>query len=168
MKKLQILITIAFVITTISLSAYAVEPNASIEQRGTVDQNTGIFKDNERPDKCDKCEKDPLKRLEGRKENIQKEYKEGKITKEKADELTEKIDKHITKIKEFNSLSLPEKKEQLSKKVKSHVDQEIKDGEITKDEGEKIIKDFNKDLENWDGKGFPEFIGKGNKHKAKD
>jgi len=165
LKKLQIFITIAFVISIISSSVYATQPNIGLEQNGAVEKNTEIFKDHEKQDKCDK---DPLKRLEERKENIQKEYKEGKITKEKADELTQKIDKHIAKIKEFNSLSLPQKKEHLSAKVKSRIEQDVKDGKMTKEEGEKKLKNFNKDLENWDGKEFPKFMGKGDKHKIKD
>jgi len=168
LKKLQIIITIAFVISIISSSVYAAEPNTGLEQNGAVEQNTGIFKDHEKLDKHEKCNKDPLKRLENRKESIQKEYKEGKITKERADELTQKLDKHIAKIKEFNSLSLPQKKEHLSSKVKSRIEQEVKDGKISKEEGDKILKDFNKDLENWDGKEFPKFMGKDNKHKVKD
>lgn len=144
-----------------SSGVFAAELATGLENKGAVEQNTGIFKDEK---KLDKFDKDPLKRLEERKENIQKEYKEGKLTKEKADELTQKIDKHIAKIKEFNSLSLPQKKEHLSIKFKSHIEREVQDGKITKEEGEKIIKDFNKELDNWDGKEFPRFIGKGPKN----
>lgn len=165
MKKLQILITIAFVISIISLSVYATEPNTRLEHKGTFEKNNGLCKDYE---KHGKCEKDPLKRLENKKESIQKEYKEGKITKEKAEELTEKVDKHIAKIKEFNSLSLPQKKEHFSSKVKSRIEQDVKDGKLTKEEGEKILKAVNKELENWDGKEFPRFMMKGDKHKVKD
>lgn len=164
MKKIQILITIAFVISIISSSVYATEPNTGLGQNDAIEQNTEIFKEHDRKD--EKGEKDPLKRLQDKKENIQKEYKEGKITKEKADELTQKIDKHIARIKEFNSLSLPQKKEHLLAKVKSHIEQDVKDGKITKEDGERILKDFNKDLANWDGKEFPKFMGKcDNKHK---
>ncbi|MHB8062459.1 MAG: hypothetical protein ACYDG2_07490 [Ruminiclostridium sp.] len=165
MKKLQILITIAFIISIFSSSVYAVEGNTGLEQNGAVEKHTGVCK--EHGDK-DKCDKDPLIRLENRKEGIQKEYKEGKITKEKADELTKKIDKHIVKIKEFNSLSLPQKKEHLSSKVKSRIERDVKDGKLSKEEGEKIVKDFNKDIENWDGKEFPGFMYRGDKHKVKD
>ena len=163
MKKLQILITIAFVISIISSSVYAAEPNTGLVQNGTAEQNMRACKGHD--GKFEKGEKDPLKRLANRKENIQKQYKEGKITKEKADELTVKIDKHIAKVKEFNSLSLPQKKEHLSAKVKSHIEKEITDGKITKVEGEKIIKDFNTKLENWDGKEFPGFMHKSAKLK---
>jgi len=165
LKKLQILITIAFVISIISSSVYATQPNTGLEHNGVVENNTGIFKDHEKQDKCDK---DPIKRMENKKERIQKEYKEGKITKEKADELTGKIDKHIAKIKEFNSLSLPQKKDYLSSKVKSRIEQDVKDAKITKEEGDEILQNFNKELEHWDGKEFPRFMGKGDKHKVKN
>jgi hypothetical protein len=162
LKKLQILFTIAFVISIISSSVYATEANTELEQNNTVEQNTATLKAREKNhQKCDKCDKDPLKMLEERKQKIEKEYKEGKITKEEADEKTKKIDERISKIKEFNSLSLPKKKEYLSSTVKSRVEQDVKSGKITKEQGEKIIKDFNEKLEKWDGKDFPGFMGKG-------
>lgn len=169
MKKFHILITIAFIISIISTSVYAAESNYVLEQNEAVEQNTEIFKEHDK--QFEKGERDPLKRLENRKENIQKEYKEGKITKEKADELTQKIDKHIAKIKEFNSLPLPQKKERLSEKVRSHIEREVTDGKITKEEGEKIINDFKKDIESWDGKEPPKFMhkcDKCNKNKSKN
>lgn len=170
MKKIQILITIAFVISIISSSVYATEPKIGTEQNGTenngkVEQKTKIFKEQ---DSNEKHRKDPLERLEERKENIQKEYKEGKITKEKADELTKKIDKHITKIKEFNSLTLPQKKEHLLDKVKSRIELEVKAGKLTKEEGEKKLKEFSKELENWNGKQFPRSMKRCEKCKSKN
>ena len=166
MKKFQILITIAFIISIISSSVYATEPNAGIDQNNKVEQKTRIFKEHDK--QFEKGERDPLKRLELKKENIQKEYKAGKITKKEADELIEKVDKHIAKVKEFNSLSLPQKKDRLSSKVKTRIEQEVKDGKLTKEEGEKLIKEFNNNLENWDGKEFPRFMHhKGDKHICK-
>jgi hypothetical protein len=166
LKKLQILITIAFVISIISSSVYATQPNNGLEQNGAVEKSTEIHKEHDR--QFEKGERDPLKRMENKKESIQKEYKEGKLTKEKADELTKKIDKRIEKIKEFNSLSLPQKKEQLSLKVKSRIEQDVKNNKITKEEGEKIFKAFSEELENWDGKEFPGFMHGCHKHKVKD
>lgn len=163
LKKIQILITIAFIISIISSSVFAAEPTTGLEQNGAVEQNTGVCKGHD--GKLEKGEKDPLKRMENRKVNIQKQYKEGKITKEKAAELTEKIDERIAKVKAFNSLSLPQKKEHLSAKVKSRIEQKVKDGKITKEVGEKIIQDFSKKLASWDGKEFPRFMHKGGKHK---
>lgn len=154
MKKNQILITIALILSIISPNVFAAEQSAGLEQ------NTVIIKKHEQDGKG---EKDPLKRLEKRKELIEKELKEGKITKEKADEMTDRIDKHIAKIKEFNSLSLPQKKQFLSEKFKSRIDHEVKQGKITKEEGDKALDEFNNSLENWDGKGFPQFMKKNDK-----
>ncbi len=131
------------------------------KEKSNTENKGGILKKG----KCGKCNKDPLKRLEERKESIQKDLKEGKITKEKAEELTKKIDERIVKVKEFNSLTLPQKKEHLSKNFSSHLEKQIKDGRITKEEGEKIQADFNKQLESWDGKEPPKFMHKIKKHK---
>lgn len=210
MKKLQILVTIAFIISIMSFGVFAMPeadagPNSNIEksniennntEKGNVENNNteksniennntgksnvennntgksnvensnkenkgGILKKG----KCGKCNKDPLKRLEERKESIQKDLKEGRITKEKAEELTKKIDERIVKVKEFNSLTLPQKKEHLSKNFSSHLEKQIKDGRITKEEGEKIQADFNKQLESWDGKEPPKFMHKIKKHR---
>jgi hypothetical protein len=225
LKKLQILVTIAFIISIMSFGVFAMPeagagPNSNIEksnidnnnteksnvennnteksniennntEKGNVENNNtgksnvennntgksnvennnkeksnienkgGILKKG----KCGKCSKDPLKRLEERKESIQKDLKEGRITKEKAEELTKKIDERIVKVKEFNSLTLPQKKEHLSKNFSSHLEKQIKDGRITKEEGEKIQADFNKQLESWDGKEPPKFMHKIKKHR---
>ena len=157
MKKIKIIIAIAFIFSMISSSTLAAQSIVAVEKPNATEQNAGLFK------KHDKCEKDPIKRLEERKKDIQKEYNEGKITKDKADELNKKIDERIVKIKEFNSLPLPEKKERLNERFKYHIEQDVKNGKITKEEGEKIIQEFSKQLENWDGNDFPKFKGKSKK-----
>ncbi|PYG87813.1 uncharacterized protein DUF2680 [Ruminiclostridium sufflavum DSM 19573] len=181
MKKLQILLAIVFITSMLSSGTFAAQSNADSGQAGTTEQGArvsmnrpkqadgqlkgnkshvaGLFKD------ADKHEKDPIKRLEERKESIKKECEEGKITKEKADELTKKIDERIAKIKEFNSLPLQEKKDRLNEKIKAHVEHDVQNGKITKEEGDKIIQEFNKQLENWDGSDFPKFKGKCERNK---
>lgn len=180
MKKLQILAAMAVIISIISFKVFAIPetdvgPNNYVENKNTEKASTekssngeGNAENNKgmlHKDKCGKCGKDPLKRLEERKESIRQELEKGNITKEKADELTKKIDERITKIKEFNSLTLPEKKEHLSKKFNSHLDKNIKDGRITKEEGDILLKDFNKQLEGWDGKEPLKFMHRYKKHK---
>gem|GEM_PF-2349124 len=230
MKRLQILVTIAFIISIMSLNAFALpqagpEPNSNIQNGNTPNGNiqngniqnggnpsgsdpksnnpngniqnggnpsgnapksntpngniqNGNTPNSNNPDsnapksnsksnegkaekgKCHKHHKhhkDPLKKLEEKKENIGKDLKEGKITKEKADELTKKIDERIKQINEFNSLPLPEKKQRLSKNFNSSLEKKILEGKLTKEEGEKLQADFNKQLESWDGKDFPRF-----------
>lgn len=155
MKKLQILVTIAFIISIMSFSSFAL-PDAGTQPENKIEKSNS---------NCDKCHKDPLKRLEERKGKIQQDLKDGKITKEKADELSSKIDQRIAKINEFNSLTLPEKKEHLSKKFNSYIEKQVKDGRITQEEGSNMLSDFNKQLENWDGKEPPKFIHKMKKGK---
>ncbi len=168
-KLLLILITIAFMISMISINIFAA-PEAGPQPDNNIENSKAGNKDSEKTDienkdKCDNCHKDPIERLEEKKQEIQKDLKEGKIAKEKADELTKKIDERIEKIKKFNSLTLPEKKEHLSKNFNSRLEQQIKDGRITKEEGENLLADFNKQLESWDGKQPPKFIHNLKKHK---
>ncbi len=213
MKKLQILVTIAFIISIMSMNAFALpqtgpEPNGNIQngniQNGNIQNgsnpnnsspngsnpksntpngniqngsspNSSSPKSNTKSDegkaekgKCHKDHKhhkDPLQKLQEKKEEIGKDLKEGKITKEKAEELTKRIDERIRQINEFNSLPLPEKKQQLSKIFNSNLEKKILEGKLTKEEGEKLLADFNKQLEKWDGKDFPHFTHKG-KHKS--
>jgi hypothetical protein len=162
LKKLQILIAIAFIFSIISSSTFAAQTINNAEQVGVTEKDAGFFN---RDHKHEKCEKDPIKRLEERKKDIEKEYKEGNITKEKAEELTKKIDERIAKIKEFNNLTLPQKKERLNQKFKAHIDQNVKNGNMTKEEGDKAIQEFNKQLENWDGNNFPKFKEKSERHR---
>ncbi len=193
MKKLQILVTIAFIISIMSMNAFALpqtgpEPNGNMQngniQNGSNPNNSNPnnsspnsstpksnTKSNEGKAEKGKCHKhhkdhkDPLQKLQEKKDDIGKDLKEGKITKEKADELTKRIDERIRQINEFNSLPLPEKKQQLSKIFKSNLEKKILEGKLTKEEGEKLLADFNKQLEKWDGKDFPHFTHKG-KHKS--
>ncbi len=192
LKKIITLITITFITSIVSFNALAVpeqgaEPNSNLENKGYKGlENKGLenkgpgneghnFKgidknniENHSGDiekkQCEKCHKDPLKRLEATKEKISKDLKEGKISKEKADELTKKVDVRIAKIKEFNSLSLPEKKQQLSEKFKSRLDEAIKEGRVTKEEGEQLQADFEKQLKDWDGSRPPKPIHKHKRH----
>jgi hypothetical protein len=158
LKKLQIVIAAVFIISIMSSTVVAAEINTVAEQNGSSEQSTGLFKCDEK-NKCNE-HKDPIKMLEEKKECILKECKEGKISKEKADELIKKIDEHISKIKEFESLPLEKKKEHLFCRFKSCIEQQIKEGKITEQEGHKRLCEFAKELEKWDGKSFPKFMGK--------
>lgn len=106
-------------------------------------------------------QQDPVKMMEEKKEHVREMLKEGKIDKEKADEITRKIDARIGKIKEFNSLTLPEKKAALLKKHKEYVEMMVKEGKMTQKEAEKLTKKFTEELEKWDGSGYPRFFKKG-------
>ncbi|ACL75527.1 hypothetical protein [Ruminiclostridium cellulolyticum] len=155
MKKIKILFTIAFIISILSSSVFAVESNiGSKSQDGENGQHKEEIKDKE---KCQKCRKDPLKYLEDKKQSIEKDLKEGRISKEEADEKIKEIDQRIQKIKEFNSLPLSEKKAKIYSRFQKHIDKKVSDGIITNEEGQKLLTEFKKELDQWDGKDFPKF-----------
>lgn len=111
-------------------------------------------------------ELDPVKALQARKEKVQEYLKEGKITKDKADAINAKIDSKIKAIQEFNKLTLPQKKDKLKSDIKAAVEKKVKDGKLTQDKANEVIKEYNEKVENWDGTGRPPFFKKGAGHKG--
>jgi len=111
-------------------------------------------------------EKDPIKYLERMKQKVQTLLKEGKITKEEADKINAKIDEKIKKINEFNRLPLDKKKEKLLSNLKDHLEKKVKEGKLTKSQMNKIMKDYEKKVKEWDGNGFPPAPFKGCKPKG--
>ncbi len=166
MKKIKVLLTIAFVISILSSNVFAVESDIdSKSQDGAVDQHKEEIMDK---DKCEKCRKDPLKYLEEKKQSIEKDLKEGLISKEESDEKIKEIDQRIQKIKEFNSLPLPEKKAKIYSRFQKHIDRKVSEGKLTSEEGQKFLTEFKKELDQWDGKDFPKFKMDKMKHKKHD
>lgn len=106
-------------------------------------------------------EKDPLKVLDEKKEKVQELLREGKITKEQADEITRKIDENINAIKDFNKLSVEQKKKHLLEQFNKSIDQRAKAGKITKDFAEELKKEYRCRIEQWDGQGYPGFLVRG-------
>ena len=74
-----------------------------------------------------KGQTDPIKALELRKERIKQQLKEGKITKEKADEIITKIDAKIEEIQEFNNMTVQQKKDSLIRRFKTSIEQKVKE-----------------------------------------
>jgi polyhydroxyalkanoate synthesis regulator phasin len=100
-------------------------------------------------------QKDPIKELESRKEKIKKLQKEGKISKEKADKAISDIDLKIKKIEEFNKLPLEQRKSILIERFKTHIDNKVSEGKLTREQADIIVKDFTARIKAWDGKGYP-------------
>jgi len=100
-------------------------------------------------------QKDPVKILEGMKKKLQKKVRSGEITKEKADEITRKIDEKIREIRELDKLPLEEKKDRLEKKFRASVEEKVRSGKLKPEEAERLIKKFSEKLKEWDGKGYP-------------
>lgn len=163
--KIKYLLTAASVsLSLLVLPIYAVsgdidkdKTNDTVKKIQTAGKRFDINKNGLKRGNCDNCEKDPIKALEEKKAEIQEKAKEGKITKEKADELCKKIDERIKEIQEFDKLSVEQKKERIIKKFNEVLEKKINEGEIAKEEAEFMRKEFNEKIKNWDGKGYPRF-----------
>lgn len=107
--------------------------------------------------------KDPIEALQKRKERIQSLLKEGKITKQKAEEITKKIDAKIKKLQEFNRLSPQQKKSKLIEHYRKSLDESVKSGKVSRERADQLMKKFIEKMQKWDGKGYPNFKKK--KHK---
>lgn len=99
----------------------------------------------------------PVKALEDRKAKIESAVKEGKLPREKADQMIDHINKTISSVKEFDKLSVTQKKEKLKKDFNASIEKKIEKGRIDKDKADALIKDFCDKIEKWDGKGYPQF-----------
>ncbi len=139
----------AFASAGIKAHDYLVE-NSSKEESGRCDKKD--FRQ-----KHEEFQKDPIKALESGKEKVQTLLKEGKISKEKADEITSKIDSKINEIKNFNKLDLKQKKDKLINDCKSHIEKRVKEGKLDKDKADALLKDYTEKINNWDGKGYPQY-----------
>lgn len=118
--------------------------------------------------KCKEFDKDPIKALQNRKEKIQSLLKDGKITKEKADKMTARIDSKIKEIQDFNKLTLPQKKDKLINDFKASVEKRVKEGKIDKAKADTLVKEFIEKINKWDGNGYPKFHQKWHKYKCKN
>lgn len=98
---------------------------------------------------------DPVKRLEEKKSKILKKLEEGKITKEKADIIIDKIDKRINEMKAFQKLPLEQKREKLIKDFQLQLDAMVKEGKMKQEEADRMMKEITEKINKWDGKGYP-------------
>lgn len=104
--------------------------------------------------------KDPLEMLQSRRQKVQELLNEGKISKEKADQINAEIDVKIKEVQEFNSLTLDQKKEKLQVRLKEKMDEKVKEGKLTREKADEFIEKFNKKIEEWDGTGYPGYMHK--------
>jgi len=158
LKRIMTLTTL-----TLCLATTAVFAQVNVDTKGT--ENTPPKKFESLEDK-DLREQDPIKHLERMKEKVQSLLKEGKITKEEADKINAKIDEKIKMINEFNKLPLDKKKEKLLSDLKARLDEKVKEGKLSKGQANKIMKEYEKKIKEWDGNGFPRIHNKGCKPKG--
>lgn len=172
MKFSRMLVTSAIVIcltVTAPLASFgAAGTNSSMAQQTSETQKKDKRECKEKGSRNDwLSQQDPIKALESKKEKVQAQLKEGKITKEKADAITARLDARISEIKKFNSLTLPQKKAKLISDFKSFTDKRVKDGKLTQEKANELIKKYTEKVEKWDGNGYPKLHGKWHDGKGK-
>lgn len=168
MKFSRIIATIVAIACFSTLTAFAAPDTGTSRQNG---ENAKIekkhFKDKDFKKFREEFSKDPIKALQGRKEKVQSLLKEGKITREKADEITARIDSKIKEIQEFNKLPLQQKKEKLVSDFKALMEKKVNSGKLTREKADTMVREFTEKIEKWDGKGYPIFDKSWFRHKSK-
>ncbi|MDI3312482.1 MAG: hypothetical protein QJR05_13800, partial [Thermoanaerobacterium sp.] len=102
------------------------------------------------PDKVD-----PIKRLEDIKAKVTEKYNQGKISKEKYDNMISKINEKEQYIKGLNSLTLSQKRQKLISDFTAAINKKVQSGRITQDKANELIKKYTDKVNKWDGTGFP-------------
>lgn len=128
---------------------HVAEHRVNFEKKGISKQEFEKFRE--------ELKNNPVKALEDRKAKIESAVKEGKLPREKADKMIDHINKTISSVKEFDKLSITQKKEKLKKDFNAMIEKKIEKGRIDKDKADALIKDFGDKIEKWDGKGYPQF-----------
>lgn len=156
--KINTFMAVAVVFMSLSvLPAFAAEDSVTVEPK-IESPSKGNY---------DNWAKDPIGALESKKAEVQILLKEGKITKDNADKMTKRIDAKIAEIKEFNKLTLQQKKDRLIKDCKNRLDLLVKDGKIDRKKADGILKSYTEKIRQWDGTGYPKYFEKcmkGKKH----
>lgn len=156
MKFYAMIASAVITASILSVSGYAVTDTVSVETVKTDFAHKGNFD-------RDDFKKDPIAALEGRKNEILKHLNEGKIPKEEADAIIKKIDARIAEVKNFNTLTLDQKRDKLLKDCKSRLDLLVKDGKLDKKKADDMLKKYTDKIKQWDGVGYPKFFEKGMK-----
>lgn len=163
----KLLSTVVVIISLTTTTAFATidtpVSNGSTQNHIVTEPKQDIKKDFKQ--KHDEFNKDPIKALENRKVKIQSLLKEGKITKEKADKKTARIDSKIKEIQTFNKLTLQQKKDKLINDCKTSVEKLVKEGKLDRTKADTILKNHTEKINKWDGNGYPQFHSKRSKGK---
>lgn len=141
-------------------SAFALpESRAAFDETGRYSFRLEKKKDFKKHRK-NKKHKDPIAALKEARKKVEEMKKQGKISKEKADELIKQIDEKIRKIEEFNRLPLEQRKEMLIEHYKNKIAEKVNQGKLTQEHADELIRNFTEKVKEWDGKSFIEFHSK--------
>lgn len=133
-------------------SAVLAAPQASTEPKIKVEQQK-----QDSGKKVGKLEQDPVKWLQAKKEKLQARVKEGKLTEEEARRIEARLDARIKEIQAFDKLSLAEKRSRLKAAFKERLAVKVKEGKLTEEKADTLLKMYSVKVDEWDGKGFPPF-----------
>lgn len=167
MKISKTIAAAAVAVCFIATSSFAAAPDTGFGvpagERVALKQHQDSLKEKQLWHGKGRCREfgDPIEILKARREKVQKLLQEGSISKEKADAMIAKIDEGIKEIQDFNALPLAQKKEKLLTRFKESIGMRVKDGKLTQEKADEIISRYTKEIEQWDGKGYPRFFKKG-------
>jgi tRNA A37 N6-isopentenylltransferase MiaA len=148
MKIIKVLTTVAVIVSFTVTTVFAAAGNSN---------DAGRCPNSDCRQRYEEFQKDPIKALQNRKEEIQSLLKDGKISKEKAEEITTRIDAKIKRIEEFNKLTLEQKRAKLIKNCSTRLDRLVKEGKLEQAKADEILKQYTDEITNWDGTGYPGF-----------
>ncbi|ADL69453.1 hypothetical protein Tthe_1969 [Thermoanaerobacterium thermosaccharolyticum DSM 571] len=103
---------------------------------------------------------DPIQLLENLKAKIEEKYSQGKISQNQENNIITKINSAEQKIENFNNMTLDQKKQTLIDYFTTIVNNEVKNGKITQDKANTLIKNFTDKVNKWDGTGYPPVVMK--------
>lgn len=106
---------------------------------------------------------DPVRYLQDKKEKIKKLQEEGKINKEEADEKIKKTEEKIKEIEEFRKLPPEKKKKKLIEDFKTYIDGMVEKEIISREKADKLLKEYEEKVKQWDGNGKPPCFKKNHK-----
>ncbi|WP_434639649.1 hypothetical protein PQ743_10000 [Thermoanaerobacterium thermosaccharolyticum] len=103
---------------------------------------------------------DPIQLLENLKAKIEEKYSQGKISQNQENNIITKINSAEQKIENFNNMTLDQKKQTLIDYFTTIVNNQVKNGKITQDKANTLIKNFTDKVNKWDGTGYPPVVMK--------
>lgn len=141
-KKLIVFVVMGIMLlSTMAFASETTQPQANSNQPTQVTPN--------------KVKVDPVQRLENLKTKLTDKYNQGKISKDKYDKAIAKINQIEQKIKDFNNMTLDQKKQTLINDYNTAINKRVQQGKLTQDKANELIKNYTDKVNKWDGNGYP-------------
>ncbi len=145
-RKLLAIIVGALVVASAAIAVYADSNPVSADAKPKAEA---------------RVKKDPLTMLQQLRDRIQQRLDDGKISKDKADKETARIDKKVKELQDFNALTLDQKKDKLIKDFTAAANKKVEAGKLTQQKADESIAKYTDKINKWDGNGYPFFTNRG-------